>query len=54
MKTFHINSEKITNSIINMIETDKNKLIKMSNNNIDFINNNFNKIIYYNQLLELL
>ena len=37
-----------------MIETPIDKIKEMSNNNIEFINNNFNKNIYNKQLLEVI
>ena len=54
MNIFKENSDKISNTIIKMIETPIDKIKEMSNNNIEFINNNFNKNIYNKQLLEVI
>jgi hypothetical protein len=53
IELFNKNAQQISNIIINMIETPLEKIIEMSNNNIEFINKNFNKNIYYSQLLKL-
>ena len=51
---FNSNLKNITKSIINIIEMDKEKIDKISYNNIDFIDKNFNQYIYINQLLNLI
>jgi hypothetical protein len=50
---FNENTMNIINAITNMINKPDEDIIKISNNNIDFINNNFNKNIYHNELLEI-
>jgi glycosyltransferase involved in cell wall biosynthesis len=50
---FNKNMENITNSIIKMIEYDDEKILQIKKNGIDFIKNNFNKNLYYNQLLQI-
>jgi glycosyltransferase involved in cell wall biosynthesis len=51
---FKKNMDEIYNNIIKMIECNDNQLKSMYINNINFINNNYNKYIYFNQLLEII
>jgi glycosyltransferase involved in cell wall biosynthesis len=54
MNLFNKNTQQITNIIIKMIETPIENIHEMSKNNIKFINDNFNKIIYNKQLLDII
>ena len=51
---FNLNVNKITESILKMIELDNESLIKIRENNIEFIKNNFNQEIYINQVLNII
>ena len=52
---FNININSISTSILEMISITNDKIIynEIKNNNINFINENFNKYIYSNQCLDL-
>jgi glycosyltransferase involved in cell wall biosynthesis len=51
---FNENIKNITNSIINMIEMNNDNIKLIKKNNIKFFNDNFNKKLYINQLLEII
>jgi glycosyltransferase involved in cell wall biosynthesis len=53
-KIFNKNIRTIYNSIINMIEMKDDNIQNIKENNINFFNNNFNKKLYINQLLEII
>jgi glycosyltransferase involved in cell wall biosynthesis len=51
---FNENIKKISNAITTLIEMNYDNIKLIKNNNIIFFNNNFNKKIYINELLEII
>ena len=51
---FNKNINSISNSIIKIIEMNDDNINEIKQNNITFFNNNFNKKLYINQLIEIM
>lgn len=54
LNIFNKNMNNLQDSIIKMIETPDDKYNQMVENNKNFIRNNYNKYIYYNQLIDII
>jgi glycosyltransferase involved in cell wall biosynthesis len=54
IEIFNKNIKNINTAIMNMIEMNDNNIKYIKENNIIFFNNNFNKNLYINQLLEII